>query len=82
VDPENRVARKFGVVVRLAGEIVEVYRQLGFNVPPAKGRDDRLVPLPATFVIDRHRTIRYAFVNADFRRRAEPADIAAALATI
>ena len=82
IDPENKIARQFGVVVRLAGEIVNVYRQLGFDVPPAKGRDDRLVPLPATFVIDRQRVIRYAFVNPDFRRRAEPAEIAAALASI
>jgi peroxiredoxin len=82
IDREGAVARKFGIVVRLAGEIIEVYRQLGFNVPPVKGRDEMFVPLPATFVIDRQRTIRYAFVNPDFRRRAEPADIAAALATI
>jgi hypothetical protein len=31
--------------------------------------------MPATFVVDQQAVIRYAFVNVDFTRRAEPADI-------
>jgi peroxiredoxin len=39
----------------------------------------RTLPLPATYVIDRQGTIRWAFVNTDYTTRAEPADILAAL---
>jgi peroxiredoxin len=37
------------------------------------------LPLAATFVIDRAGIVRYAFVPVDWRVRAEPADIEAAL---
>ncbi|MFH2056066.1 MAG: AhpC/TSA family protein, partial [bacterium] len=32
-----------------------------------------------TYVIDTDRMIRYAFIDADYRKRAEPKDIIAAL---
>jgi len=32
-------------------------------------------PMPATFVVDRKAVTRYAFVNVDFTRRAEPSEI-------
>ena len=35
--------------------------------------------MPATFVADRDGTIRYAFVDGDFTRRAEPEAIVAVL---
>lgn len=43
------------------------------------GDDSGESPLGATDVIDRDGVIRYAFVDADDRKRAEPADVIAAL---
>jgi peroxiredoxin len=39
----------------------------------------RMLPLPATYVIDRDGKIVYAFVETDYTKRAEPSDILAAL---
>jgi peroxiredoxin len=33
------------------------------------------VPLPATYVIDPAGIVRFAFVSADFTRRADPDDV-------
>jgi peroxiredoxin len=37
------------------------------------------LPLAATYVIDSSGMVRWAFVDADFRKRAEPSKIVAAL---
>jgi peroxiredoxin len=39
----------------------------------------RTLPLPATFVIDAGGVIRWVFADADYTRRAEPAEVLAAL---
>ena len=41
--------------------------------------DGGFIPLPATYVVDRAGIVRYAFVDIDFTRRAEPAAVVAAL---
>lgn len=40
------------------------------------------LPVPGTFVIDRQRRIRFAFADADYRIRAEPDDVLAALRSL
>jgi peroxiredoxin len=55
-----------------------------FQNDPAKQNADgsRSLPVPATFVIDRDGIMRAAFVSADWRVRAEPADIEAVLLSL
>ena len=43
------------------------------------GNDSGELPLGATYIIDRDGVIRYAFVDADYRKRAEPSDVIVAL---
>jgi len=56
-----------------------VYRQLlvsvSVDLSERHGNEGWLIPMPATFVVDRTGIIRYAFVNADFTKRAEPDEI-------
>jgi peroxiredoxin len=40
------------------------------------------LPVPATFIIDRGGTIAARFVEMDFTKRMEPADVVSALAEI
>ena len=44
--------------------------------------DSGELPLAATYVIDMSGKIAYAFVDADYRTRAEPAAIVEALTTL
>ncbi len=46
----------------------------------ANGR--RTLPVPSTFIIDRDGTVKFAYVEADWRVRVEPADVVAALKTL
>ncbi|MFD7020210.1 hypothetical protein [Streptomyces sp. NPDC059928] len=45
-------------------------------------RHPRTLPLPATYVITAENIIHWAFVHADCTKRAEPAEILAALHTL
>ena len=81
-DHGNEVARKFGIVFRVPQEVKEVYLGLGIDIGVANDDPNWELPLAATYVIDREGTIRDYFVDTDYVRRMEPADILAALRRI
>lgn len=77
-DVGNVVAREYGVVFQLTEGVRANYEQ-NFGLSAYNGDDSGELPLAATYVIDRDGTIRWAFLDADYRNRAEPADVIAAL---
>jgi peroxiredoxin len=74
-DVDGAVGLQCGVLFRAP----DLYRQLlasvGVDLSERHGNEGWLIPMPATFVVDRTGIIRYAFVNADFTKRAEPDEI-------
>jgi peroxiredoxin len=79
-DLDQKVAREYGLVFKLTPEVAELYKE-HFDLKEYNGPDaayDEL-PLAATYVIDREGVIQWAFLHADYRKRAEPADIITAL---
>lgn len=81
-DANNDVARTYGTVFSLTGPVHEAYNGWfqfdqwnGYEAGKGTGE----LPLAATYVIDRSGVIRSAFLNADYRERAEPADVLAAV---
>jgi len=75
-DLNHGVARNYGIVFELTPEVRELYRRF-FDLNEFNGADagDGTLPLAATYVIDRGGVIRWAFLDADYRKRAEPGDI-------
>ena len=53
----------------------ELLASLGVDLEERHGNSGWFIPIPATFVVDQSGVIRYAFVNVDFTRRAEPEEI-------
>ncbi|GAC1587940.1 MAG: peroxiredoxin-like family protein [Hymenobacter sp.] len=80
-DHNNEVARRFGLVFTLNDELVQLYSPF-VKLADYNGTDTNELPLAATYVIASDATIRYAFVDPDYRKRAEPADILQALKTL
>ncbi len=80
-DQGNRVARQFGLVFELPLALRPVYEQFGIDVPAHNGDESFELPIPATYVIDPSGIIQFAFVNVDYKQRAEPSDLIAALAS-
>lgn len=78
-DKGNEVARRFGIVRTFSDELRQVYTERGLNVSKYNADGSWQLPLPATYVIDRNRKIRYAHVDVDHTNRAEPDEVIAAL---
>ena len=78
-DSALQAAESFGVAFELSPELVALYRLVGNDLPTLNGNGRWVLPLPATYVIDRNGRIMFAHVEADYRQRAEPTDVLAAL---
>ena len=73
-DPRCVVAEQFGLAYAVPDFQRDYYRSILLNIPFVNGEDSWRLPLPATFVLDRDRTILYAQAFADHRVRPEPDD--------
>ncbi|WP_055569636.1 peroxiredoxin-like family protein [Streptomyces atriruber] len=78
-DVGSDTAKAYGLAFDLPDDLAAAYDQLGFDLVRVNGGHRRTLPLPATYVIDRTGTVRWGFVDTDYMKRAEPADIIAAL---
>lgn len=74
-DEGNKTANEFGLVFELAPELHELYLKFGINIPESNGNDSWEIPLPGTYVIDKDGTVKYAYANADYTKRAEPDEV-------
>ena len=77
-DQNNQVARDYGILFELPASIVPTYRDR-LKLPQFNGNDDMSLPLAATYVINTDGKITYAFLDSDYKKRAEPADVIAAI---
>jgi peroxiredoxin len=81
-DSRMQAAEAFGIGFSLPPELVELYASVGHDLPNVNGNGQWRLPLPATFVLDREGRIRFSHVEADYRERAEPAEVMAAVRSI
>jgi peroxiredoxin len=74
-DGRNQVARQFGLVYQVPEYQQSVYQRAFVNLPMANGDDSWELPMPATYIIGRDRSVRYASLNPDYSVRPEPAEL-------
>ncbi len=74
-DTGNKTAKEFGLVFNLAEELRPIYKQFNFDIPKNNGEDSWSLPIPATYVINKEGVIVHSFINADYTKRMEPAEI-------
>ena len=71
-DAGNEAAKKYGIVYKLPESIRQYYRKGGMiDLDKYNGDDSLELPLAVTYVVDTDGIIRYAFLSADYRKRAE-----------
>ena len=79
-DLDQQVIRSYRVQFTLGGDLEDLLVNVFQKDPGDQNADrSRSLPVPAVFVIDPNTVVGAAFVSADWRTRAEPADIIAAL---
>jgi len=74
-DIDHGLALDMGLAFMLGAEIRRRYLACGLDLTDAYGSASWFLPIPATYVIDRGGIVRFAFVDPDFRVRAEPGDV-------
>ncbi|MEM0964352.1 MAG: peroxiredoxin-like family protein [Bacteroidota bacterium] len=82
-DVGNTVSQDYGLVFRVDDETRQRYAAVGLDLEQYNGSEGAAggwaLPVPATYVIDRSGTVRAAFVEADYTRRASTRDLFDAL---
>jgi len=80
-DLDNKVAREYGLVFKLAPDVAKIY-DAKFDLKSYNGNNSDELPLAATYVINKDGVISYAFIDADYTKRAEPSEIIKAIEAI
>ncbi len=71
-DPNLETARKFGIVYQMPAETAEAYRSRGLDIAKHNAMERPELPLGATYVVNKKGKIVYAFLETDYKKRAEP----------
>jgi len=74
-DRDNNLARKFGLVFELPEALRSVYANFGIDLAASQGNGRFELPMPATYIVAQNGTIVHAFVDTDYTKRMEPAEI-------
>lgn len=74
-DMDNAYAMSLGLVVWCGDEVRDLYRSIDWNLDDFQGNEGWMVPIPATYVVAPDGRVKARFVEPDFRRRMELADI-------
>jgi peroxiredoxin len=75
-DLDSAVMRDYRLHFVVPKALSDLYRdRFGLDLATYNGPGRYELPVPGTFVIDRHGIVRAAFADTDYKRRMEPADI-------
>jgi peroxiredoxin len=81
-DIDNGYALELNLLFWVGDEKREAMKAAGFDIAPFQGNDTWMLPVPATFVVDRDGIVRARYIDPDYRRRMELDDIVAAVAAL
>jgi len=81
-DIGSTTAKAFGIAFDLSKQLRPIYARFGHALPDKNGDDSWILPIPATYVVDRDGTVALAFVDVDYRNRLEPSEIFAVLQSL
>ena len=81
-DQDARVASSYGVAWQVPELILQHMRKdRGLDLVHINNGNGSVLPIPGTFVLGADGVVLWRYVDVDYRTRAEPADILAALKT-
>lgn len=79
IDRGLQVASAYGLTITLPDALRHLYLDAGYH-PPRTG--DWLVPVPATYIVDRTGRIAMASIDLDYRNRLDPVALLSALGNL
>jgi len=82
IDLDNVLALECGLMFPVADDVRQAYMERGRDFARIYGNDAWMLPAPATYVVRQDAIVARAYVDPDFRRRLEPAEILKSLAAL
>lgn len=79
-DVDNGYALSIGLAMWVGDEVIALMRAEGIDLAATRGDDAWMLPLPATFVLDRDGRVLARRVDPDFRTRMDTDEVLAVLA--
>ncbi len=68
-DKNHKIMDKYKVSWQLSGAKNTIYKLAGININKASGNEDRVLPVPATYIIGSNRKIIGGYFNPDYKIR-------------
>jgi peroxiredoxin len=81
-DEGHAIARQFGLVYKLDDKVVGNLKKNGIDISVYQGNNDKELSIPATYVVNKEGKIVFAYIDADYRQRAEPEDVLKAVKAV
>jgi peroxiredoxin len=81
-DPNLTVARMFHIVYQLPDATNERYKKGGLDLATYNHTEKAELPISATYIVDKKGKVVYAYIEPDYKKRAEPSILLAELAKI
>lgn len=78
-DSGCRIAARYRIAFTVAPRFRPAYRALGHPERSPAGNHRWVLPVPATYIIDRNGIVALSYVDADYTTRLEPTEIVVAL---
>jgi peroxiredoxin len=79
-DIGNEIGKEYGIAFKLTNDVANAYNK-SFGMNEYNGDESNELPLAATYIINEDGKIVYAFLDADYRNRAEPEELTEFLKT-
>ena len=71
-DSSMTAAQALGLAFKVDDKTVERYKKLGIDLEEASGEKHHILPVPAAFVLDADGTIKFEYVNPNYKVRVDP----------
>lgn len=71
-DPKLELGKAFGLVYQVDSKVAENLKENGIDLAAYQGNNDKNLFIPATYVISKEGKIVFSYVDADYRKRADP----------
>jgi peroxiredoxin len=78
-DTDMKVSRAYGLAFELPAGLRPRYEEVGYTPPSTRKAGSWLVPLPATYLLDRDGVVALAFIDVDYRNHFESGSLLTAL---
>ncbi len=78
-DIDSGYAMSLNLTIFVGQEMKDMMKGAGWDIAPYQGNDAWMLPIPATFIVDRKGYIASRFIDPDYRKRMAIEDIVEAL---